>query len=189
MYTQLSFFNSGYTELPVTDPTDSEGKSLQSKIDQFEPVFLENILGYEQSKLLTAAYNDDDAWAVAFVEGAEYTALDGTLQKWQGFKTEGKSAIALYVYCIHREMTSSATNSTGESTTTLQNGSRVSPEFKIIAAWNEMVKLNFKMHEYIIVNQSDFAKYIGLTTDVYNYNPMYVQPNQNLFIAKNSFGL
>lgn len=189
MYTQLSFFNSGYTELPITDPSDSEGKSLQSKIDQFEPIFLENILGYEQYKLLATAYDNNETWAVNFVDGGEYTALDGTLQKWDGFKVEGKSAIALYVYCIHREMTSSATNSTGESTTTLQNGSRVSPDSKILSAWNEMVRLNFKMHEYIIANQSDFLKYIGLTHGVYYYNPAYIQDNQYLFIAKNIFGL
>ena len=67
----------------------------------------------------------------------------------------------------------------GESTTNIENGTRVSPNVKMVTAWNEMVKFNLDLHEYLYANRDDFPDYIGINYTPYaNYSSMFYLSKQ-----------
>lgn len=180
---------------PITIPnagpssaTSPEATVLNNLIAKCEPEFLKAILGYELYVLYIAGVDADDPDYLSIKNGDTYTDYYGVTQKWEGF-TKGFNPIANYTYCQYvADGNTKVFNDTVRKAKN-ENSESVSVDDKIIPAWNEMVRLNFKLHEYLVANQVKFPSYVGLTHNVYRYNPACIQENQELFIAKNMFGI
>lgn len=107
---------------------------LNSFISQYEPECLTKILGYN---LYNLAKVEDSQRMSDLLNGAEFTDVDGVFRKWNGLKySPNMSLIAQYVYYKFQE--DSATQTTGVSTSTnnTEGGTSVSPQYKMIDAWN-----------------------------------------------------
>lgn len=192
--TALNHFDHGAIMLPNTDAGSTEGIALQADIDVYEPQYLELILGYATAKQFSEGLDADDAACIALRDGAEYTDTSGELQKWQGFTTKGKNPIANYVYWFVRTDSASQTFSIGESTASVENGARTSPRQKMVSAWNAMVDMNVKLHEYLYANQANFPDYVGLDSVIQNLpvsldTKMRIVKRQSLFTKINAWGI
>lgn len=172
----------------ISSATNPDATVINNMIAKCEPEYLKDILGYDEYVLFIAGVFNEDADYLAIKNGATYVDANGITQKWEGF-VKGLNPIANYTYCNYVANNESKVLNTGVAKGKNENADSVSVDSKIIPAWNEMVKFNFKLHEYLVANQIKFPKYIGLTYDPCYYNPMNIQPNQSYFIAKNYFGL
>jgi hypothetical protein len=172
----------------ISSATNPEATVINNMIAKCEPEYLQDILGYELYALFIAGVDSEDADYLAIKNGATYVDPYGVTQKWAGF-VKGSNPIANYTYCNYVANNESKVFNSGVAKGKNENADVVSVDSKIIPAWNEMVKFNFKLHEYLVANQAKFPKYVGLTYDPHYYNPMNIQSNQSLFIAKNVFGL
>lgn len=170
----------------LSSSTNPEATVLNNLIGKCEPEFLKAILGYELYVLYIAGVDAVNADYMAILNGATYTDIYGVTQKWEGF-TKGNNPIANYTYCHYvADGNTKVFNDTVRKAKN-ENSDAAPIDDKIIPAWNEMVRMNFKLHEYLVANQAKFPKYVGLTHDVYYYNPNCIHENQELFIAKNPF--
>lgn len=156
----------GNTHIPQGSATGVAG-SLQLLIDSKEPELLEMLFGYELYKAYTtgiAAGSPDAKW-ISLRDGKEYTNRQGYLTKWKGLKftlgTSKKSLIANYVYCEWMSQNATASTGTGEKVPNNQNAENSTPAQKIVTAWNEMVKWNLELFEYLLSNQTDYPEFLN----------------------------
>lgn len=150
--------------------------SLQLFIDNKEPELLTMLLGYELYKAYAAgivAGSPLQKW-LDLRDGKEYTNRQGYLTKWRGLKftdtASKKSLIANYVYCAWMENEISITTGTGEKVAANQNAVNVSSVQKVVRAWNEMVKWNWELIEFLLSNESDYTEY----TNYYGRTPLNI---------------
>ena len=130
---------------------------LQVCIDKYEPIFLEELFGYEFARDLLAYVDDIAAIANpifdAIIQGEEFTDGCDLLQKFKGIKL----SITHYVYRYWRK--ENATNAT-ENGDVLQGveatSKHTSSAPRLVEVWNQMVKNNIKCYEYI---ESDVQNY------------------------------
>lgn len=169
--------------------TSTIEESLEAMVDKYEKVYLREILGYAEYKNVIDNVADVSGIYYDFINGAEYTDINGDLQYWDGFKTIGFNPIACYVYYQVMKNNETSTTGTGEYKPLPENQSDASPIRKMVDAWNFMVECNYKLHAYLYANSDDFPDYIGLT-----YPPAYrsydiASDNQYLFCEQNIFNL
>lgn len=103
-------------------------------IAKYEKECLLKILGYPLYKVFGT---ESSQRMTDLLHGAEYTDLNGDLQLYEGLvHDENDSLIANYIYYYFQQ--NSATLSTGISTVKMsaEAGTSVSPEEKMIFAWN-----------------------------------------------------
>jgi len=103
-------------------------------IAKYQPQCLQLILGYPLYKVLL---NESSQRVTDLINGVEYTDVCGNLRKWQGLVHDTNiSLIADYVYYYFQE--TAATQTTGISTGAMkiESGVSVSPQIKMIDAWN-----------------------------------------------------
>ena len=180
--------------------------ALESHIGKYESMYLTEILGYEMYKEFNAAltYSVDPPttnvpkWAY-LLRGNEFTDSLGRLNNWFGFlgyqnqdnELYKFSPIANYVYWQWMCLNSSQTMGIGEISTESENGLRISPIRKMARAWNDMVKWNWILHDFITVNIADYPDYIGQTfpPEAYPTDASKLAGNQLLFIKQNEFGI
>lgn len=190
LITTYDHFNDDPISLPNAVPAtnNTEATKLQLFIAKYEEEYLKFIFGQEFYDLFIAGLNAETAIYKAIKNGDTFRDTSNVLQKWEGF-TKGKNPIANYIYWYYQRSNASTTFGIGVRKGKAENSDEASPAQKMVDAWNEMVKFNFKLHQYLESKQSTFTTYIGFVYSPYFYNPMNIQDNQNLFIAQNIFGL
>lgn len=136
--------------------------NLTAYIMQYEPEYLQKVLGYSFYKDFIAGLEEDPVpqkWA-DLLNGADFTSLDGKLKHWAGFVAgEGASKlspIANYVYWQFRMYNSTLTTGTGENVSMNENSVQISPARKMCDAWNTMVNTNWVLWEFLFVNKDTY---------------------------------
>lgn len=172
----------------TSSTTNPEATSLNGCIEKCEPEFLKKLWGYELYKSFIAGIDNEEADYLAIKNGAEYEDVNGRLQKWEGFKV-GHNPIANYTYCQFLIEKEDTLTGIGVKSLNGENAKDTSGIDKDVVVWNEMVKMNFQLHDYLVANRDKYPSYIGLVYDAYYYYPHCVQENQTLFIAKNTWGI
>lgn len=176
--------------LPNTDETKAEGQYYIAQTALHEPQYLSDILGYKMAKDFQAAIASNPTSGVWYDlwKGAEFTDSRGLLNKWEGFaNTALKSPIAYYVFYQILVNIQTQTSGVGVISLSPENANPASMTRKLATAWNEMVRLNWILHEFIDANETDYPDYIGLTYGPVKYSGggMYKpEPNQKLFDLK-----
>ncbi len=152
----------GDLDIPNTDK-DYVAERIDWCINQYEPEFLQKILGYALYKAFVngvnistttpadpdetentsedeSTVNADQRW-LDLRDGVEYTDLVGELRRWKGLIiTDKKSSfIANYVYYWYRRGTATQTTGIGEVAANAENSVNVPPVQKMVTAWNKMV--------------------------------------------------
>lgn len=123
----------GEISLPVGKYSD-----LELFISQLEKQFLRKALGYELSKLVI---ENTDPLVADLIAGSG---------QWEGFTNTGKeSVIAYYVYYYYLRSKVTFTTSTGEKKPGNENSTDATPAFKVMRAWDLMLKGLERMNAYI----------------------------------------
>ena len=131
----------GEINLPVGKYSD-----LDLFIARLEKQFLNKALGYRLTKLVI----DNDVSIADLIAGTEFTSEDYELMEWEGFTNTGKeSVIAYYVYYYYLRSKVTFTTSTGEKKPDNENSTDATPAFKVMRAWDLMLKGLERMDAYI----------------------------------------
>lgn len=141
---------------------DSAGlANVQLFINQYEPEYLQRILGYDLWKVFTEGEPTDPRWE-ALLGGEEYIQYDKT-RKFEGLAAM-PSPIAQYIYYHFMEDNAIHTVLTGTTVPKTANAIPSNPVPKLVQAWNDMVKLNRSL-----------AAFLNAKSDVYpEWNKSYV---------------
>lgn len=171
----ISYF---FGEINIAQKTESAG-SLGNFIDEMEPRLLTDLLGYELWKAYSAGISAGSPLAkwTAIRDGKEYTNRAGHLTYWDGLVfTKGnakKSLIANFIYWHWMADQSTVTSGTGEKASAAANGVDASPARKMVRAWNQMVKWNAELCEFLLSNPTDYPEfqtyYSRIPGDLLNY--------------------
>lgn len=143
---------------------------INQYIDEYEPEFMKKILGYALYK----AYLADplNAIYVKLIDGDEYTDEDTVLQQFRGLK------FSLVRYVYWKIMASKVSQHTGTGTFISQSDQMtpVSPNKRMVTAWNQMAKNLWAFSDYMAVNELVY--------------PLYEEPDrQSLYTLQNEFGI
>ncbi len=138
--------------LNLPQAANALGQTLLTQyITQFENEFLEMALGYELAQgLLTNIASNDPKWK-DLRDGVEFTGNNGRLKKWEGLKNETTyvSPIANFVYYQFVKSGITEMAEIGAVQPKGENSDRVYPMLKLVDAWNRMVDMVRKLHEFI----------------------------------------
>jgi hypothetical protein len=194
--------------LPNLGVGSIERTAFNEVITKYVKEYLETILGFRlASRLISIMDSYDpldpsstDVMYRYLVFGTTYVnEIDGLTYKWGGFTThldddgtilgDKISPIANYVYCRYRRDTATNTMGNSEVMSVHEHSITSSPLYKMVTAWNEMVKMNWHMHNWLMLNVEDSAfssyGYIGETYEPDTDQFSDIHENQNLFIFKN----
>jgi len=182
-------------------------EQLEVLITKQQSIFLTDLLGYEffDTVLGQTNFGNDpidgvSAIYTSLIQGSEYTMSDGVKNKTLGLTGEIinvagggylTSPIANYCYYQYMRQMETQTTGTGEAIVKPENSIRVNSNSRMAFAWNEMVDMNWVMHDFLVENESDYPDYIGHTySPVLNpLNSSKLEPNQKLFVKQNYLGL
>lgn len=130
----------GEISLPVGKYSD-----LPLFIERLERDFLYKALGVRLANLVI----EGDELTDGLVNGITFEK-NGQLYVWDGFKNDIKqSIIANYVYYFYLRSNVTITTSTGESRPETENSTGATPAFKVMRAWDEMLRGLATMSAYI----------------------------------------
>lgn len=151
----------GKINLPQTGNTPGRAE-IDQFIETYEKEYLQRVLGYDLWKAFTdetgGSGEIDQRWT-DLLTGAEYSHGDHT-HKWEGFEDK-PSPIAQYVYYRYMEDKAIDTVLVGTSTGDTDNATRVSPAAKMLDAWNNMIRLNVKLWNFLNANRSTYPEWKG----------------------------
>ena len=167
----------------TTTVENAEATKLQAFIAKYEPQFVKAILGQELYDLYIEGIDAETAIYESIRDGGTYDDVYGVVQKWEGF-TAGMNPIANYIYWYYQKSNASSTTGVGETNASVENGTRTSPNQKMVEAWSEMVDMNRKLHGYLYANREDYPTWIGLT-----YLPDSMPNFTELFTKQNFYGI
>lgn len=158
---------------------DSPGISsnLNGFINKYEPKYLKLVLGNKFA---------DDFAAGLLVDPIE--------QRWTDLKNlpELKEAIADYVYCFWIKNQVTMTTGTGEVKTKNENSTIVNPTQKMVRAWNEMVKDNIAVCEWLNEKSDVYPTWPKTGMETYNWEGTLFGFNSircEMFHYKNGLGI
>lgn len=124
-----------------------------------------------------------------------YTDLKGNGCLWNGMLQSNPeiSPIACYIYSKYLGSKVSTSTITGEKQVVVENANNVNLSAKIVGAWNDMVKLNWLTHKYL-VSIKDGSDYVWPEFREYdqrmkNYWNGVNEAYDNLYSYTNSLGL
>lgn len=143
-------------ELVNIDPTKGTNtpwvQKLNLFIQKYEQQCLSKILGYA---LYKALLNESSQRITDLVFGAEFTDLNGCLQKWKGLvrPSELISLIANYIFFYKEEYQKSSTTGTGTIIVKPEIGMLVSPGDKMSQAWNFFSEETYSMTDFLWVKK------------------------------------
>ena len=144
----MSFIDSTYFTGEIAVPGASSETGLTQAITQYEKEILIKLLGYKLYSLLIADLSNGAPVTQKYIDlvnGKEFTlTFNGSdyLVEWQGLG----SLIAYYVFYRYVERNITSFYGTGVSQSNVQEGwQRVSPESKMINAWERMRELYGKV--------------------------------------------
>lgn len=177
------FIDSTYFTGEIAIPNAANETGLTQAITQYEKEILISLLGYKLYSLLLADLSNGEPQTQKYIDlvnGAEFThtfdGVDYTL-KWEGLINTGKiSLIAYYVYYKYVERNVSSFYGTGVSMANTQEGwSRVSPESKMINAWERMRELygkwppEYKQYYPYPILGTDLSETFDLLPSAYHF--------------------
>lgn len=205
-YIDLTYFNRGIVKLPDTS-NPVKVSEYEELITEAQSDMLTALFGYELYSLLRTDTNfvatpirATAAKYTNLIQVTEYTRSDGFLtisngligKEANGLLDTDRSPIANYCYCMWNDPTSQTqTTGIGNMSANVDNSTKVSTLPKVVRAWNEMTDMLWVLHEYMVLNKTDYPEYIGLTYEpIAEPEPFQVlQPNQKLFVRKNVWSL
>ena len=198
----MSFIDSTYFTGEIAVPGASSETGLTQAITQYEKEILIKLLGYKLYSLLMADLSNGAPVTQKYIDlvnGKEFTlTFNGSdyLVEWQGLG----SLIAYYVFYRYVERNITSFYGTGVSQSNVQEGwQRVSPESKMINAWERMRELYGKVPpEYkqyydrpllgtdlSVVHELSGSAYNFLLTNIADYPDWIFTPLWNM----NKFGI
>lgn len=129
-------------EILLTNKT-ALATDITEAITRYEKEILISLLGYKLYKEMIAAPTVEPYKSL--IEGAEFElTFDGVTQllKWVGFKNSDKeSLVAYYVYYKYQERNFVKPSGIGTVKPKAENAEPVTPIYKMVNAWNNMVEL------------------------------------------------
>ena len=156
--------------------------------EMYEVRYLQTFLGYELAKLLLAAYAAFPGTPLPsryadIINGTEYTDFNGNLQKWEGLKWQG-SPILPYVY--YNWIRWHVTNTTlgGEVLNQIENSQQIGYTDKIVLNWNEGVKQNQILYEFLVKNSEVYPEFRA-----YVYNDWHNRDRKALLVPINALNV
>ena len=129
-------------DILLTNKTDLAA-DISEAIARYEKEILISLLGYKLYKQLVATPTVEPYKSL--IEGAEFElTFDGITQllKWNGLKNSDKeSLIAFYTYYKYQERNFVKPSAISTVKAKAENAETVTPVWKMVNAWNEMIKL------------------------------------------------
>jgi len=136
---------------------------LQLFIDKMEDEYLEQMLGYAFAKLYKAGIIANTQIYLDIQNGKEYTDQKGDDQKWKGLRfttgTSKRSPVANFVYFYFMRTHITKTTASGEGVVEKENMKSTSAAPKQTEAWNEMVRMNNQLVEFLLVNEAIYPAF------------------------------
>lgn len=169
MLIDTSYFQGDLSLGQITSP--AVVASVNLFIQKYEDDFLVKMLSYPLYKLYKAGIiaQVPDQRYLDIRDGVEYE-YSGVTNKWQGL-TFGdqlkRSPIANYVYWHYIKDNNSFTMGAGEVKPENSTSENVSPKFKMIRAWNEMVHMNRELGQMIIARKDVYPEYMPLYSGMF----------------------
>jgi hypothetical protein len=167
MITDNTYFKGSIYLSNIFDSGNVEYRVLGDYIERCENEYLEQILGYEMKAEFLSEIADNPTSGIWFDlwKGAEYS-YGGRIHKWAGFSNNEKlSPIAYYIYYWYMRNQNSQTTGIGEVVSNVPNNSIGNESVKLMTAWNDMVRFNHKLYDFIYTNLSDYPTFIGMTKE------------------------
>ena len=204
-----TYFDNHLLQLPVTNEVIVT--IIREEIDRMQEDYLYTLLGEKMAQdfiygirnVNNDSYSADGKW-LNLLFGKKNNANQQYYYNWFGFSnhkaidnvgsTRRRSPFANYLYYHYVQSKLSTSTGVGESAPKFENAINVTSYDKLIRAWNDMVLLHLRMHEFIMNNIADYPDYIGIQyppkQQPYVTNGMLVDrviidssittPNQNL---------
>lgn len=158
MIIDYSYFT-GKINLPQTGNTPGRTE-VENFIETYETEYLQRVLGYELWKAFTEGIEGsgpiDQRWT-DLLQGKDFTYQSYT-RHWNGFEAK-PSPVSQYVYYKYMEDHALDTVLVGTSTGATDNATRVAPMPKMVDAWNEMVRLNVKLWNFLNANRDVYPEW------------------------------
>lgn len=167
MITDNTYFKGSIYLSNVFDSSNAEYAVLNNYIERYENNYLEDMLGYEMKSQFLSEISSDPTSGIWFDlwKGATFQ-YGGKQYKWIGFSNlEKLSPIAYYIYYWYMRNQNSQTTGVGEVGSNVPNNGVANESIKLMTAWNEMVRLNNTLYDFLYVNLSDYPTFIGKTKD------------------------
>lgn len=155
-----TYFEDADLLVPGLEKETQENK-LNELITKYEPEYLQDILGYSFYKTFKTAVEAGEAGLAQrwkdLRDGADYTDAGGVLRKWEGFANAEtmRSPIANYVYYRWLRYNVPTTTVSGEKTSKAPKSVSNSSVGKQTAAWNEMVRMNRVLFDFLLNKKDD----------------------------------
>lgn len=176
--------------LPNTGSGNAEYEALTSLIDRLSQPYLEDLLGIDMALEFITAIEDventpdevSDNWK-HLLFGTTFATREGITKRWVGFSSHGlvesigsldkRSPLANYIYVTYTGQNTSSTQSIGEVESNFENGKIVSPNYKFVNAWQEMVKWHLVLNEFMLslANEDEFKDYLPQSEELYTNIP------------------
>jgi hypothetical protein len=167
MITLTSHFT-GIINIANTSSSYAEGEALAGFITKYEPIFLKEILGYTLYNLFITNIDDVSGEYYDLLNGAAYTDANNVATYWDGLNGVGLNPIANFIFYMYQNDLSYQNTSMGVMQVKGENMVNANPNPMMVKAWNEMVKMCWKMHDFLTINEADYPDYIGLTYAPFN---------------------
>lgn len=165
-----TYFYSGITKIAGIGKQPIDG-TVEAYIQQYEPEFLTQLLGYELYDLMIN--NQSDERFVKLISGDTFVNHCGNTVHYKGLKysygagitTVYYSMIANYVYWHYLRDNAVQLGTTGTSVTNTENADRIAPIYKQTPAWNAMVDQVRTLRDYLHHNADTYPEYKGRYAD------------------------
>ena len=159
----MSLITSSYFFGNISLPTDNTNRTnkLQVFIDRVQRKYLEKIFGYELYSLFIAELPTPTSQRFTdILNGVEYTDGSGILQKWEGLvNSELESFLAYFAYYEYSKANQMQESSTGNTQQSFENSNIMSAIGKQTYAYNEGVKLYYKLYDFMLANETDYPEW------------------------------
>ncbi len=129
------------------------GSALQKYIDKYERIILSRVLGYELYKEFNTAIAGGSP-ALKWTElrdGAEYT--DTYLEYFEGVKDLAVD----YIYFKFIQQNNEYSTSVGIKKVLTENSENITPNNKVVIAYNDMVDINEQLRKFIPAKNAESA--------------------------------
>lgn len=162
-------------DILLTNKTDL-ASDISEAIARYEKEILVSLLGYKLYKNIIATPTIEPYKSL--IEGAEFElTFDGItqLQKWNGFKNSDKiSLIAYFVYYKYQERNFTKPSGIGVIKPKAEAAETVTPVWKMVEAWNNMIELygfipNNCFHGQSTIIKPDGNHIVNNDASAYNY--------------------
>lgn len=135
---------------------------VQDFIDQYEPEYLQCVLGYDLWQAFIAGIEGsglpEQRWT-DLLEGKEFTKHN-IVYKWNGFAPENKiSPIANYVFYQFVDEREQDFTLVGNVKSTTENNRVVNATPRLVYTWNRMVDANRLLYNFLQVNKTTYPEW------------------------------